>query len=257
MKGRDYNIEKAKDTEQLISFVRDLGIDLVGIADLKTLKGMPLGVPYDAASFLNHYCYAIVMGAQFGKLGKAASGADVSLFLERAALRVMDRLDQEGHRYLTVHVEDEFDPINRVGLMSLKVLAKAAGLGWQGRSLLIVNPQHGPIHRWIAILTNKKLDKETPIPNQCNDCSLCVDKCPHGALTLVEFNDHPEHREDVLNIGLCKGDDGCTICIQVCPWLQNVSNTKCVKAQKIAMNRKPVFTNEPKQLSIYVICFVW
>ena len=230
MKNGDYNTQKAKDAEQLKSFVRDLGIDLVGIADLNTLKGMPLGVPYDATSFLNHYRYAIVMGAQFGKLGKAASGAEVSLSLEKAALRVMDRLDREGHRYLTVHVEDEFDPINRIGLMSLKVLAKAAGLGWQGRSLLIVNPQYGPIHRWIAVLTNKILCAGTPITNQCNDCALCIEKCPHGVLTLMEFDDHPEHREDVLNIGLCKGDDGCTVCIQVCPWLQNVSNTRHVKA---------------------------
>ena len=220
MKNGDDDNQKTKDAEQLISFVRNLWIDLVGIADLNTLKDMPLGIQHDAVSFLNHYRYAIVMGAQFGKLGKAASGADVSLFLEKAALNVMDRLDLEGHRYLTVHVEDEFDPVNRIGLMSLKVLAKAAGLGWQGRSLLIVNPQYGPIHRLIAVLTNKKLDTETPIPNQCSDCSLCIDKCPHGALTLVEFDDHPEHREDVLNIGLCKGDDGCTVCIQVCPWLQ-------------------------------------
>lgn len=222
MKDRGYHTQQTDETEQLISFVRDLGIDLVGIADLNTLKGMPLGIPYDAASFLNHYRYAIVMGAQFGKLGKSASGAEVSLFLEKATLALMDRLDREGYRYLTVHVEDEFDPINRIGLMSLKILAKAAGLGWQGRSLLIVNPQYGPIHRWIAVLTDKKLDTATPIPNQCSDCSLCIDKCPHGALILVEFDDHPEHREDVLNIGLCKGDDGCTVCIQVCPWLQQV-----------------------------------
>jgi epoxyqueuosine reductase len=158
------------------------------------------------------------MGAQLGKLGKSASGTEVSLFRERAALSVVDRLEREGCRVLTVHTEDEFDPINRMGLLSLKVLAKATGLGWQGRSLLIVSPQVGPIHRWIAVLTDMELQDGTAIPNQCGDCTLCVEKCPAGALNPVLFDDHPARREDVLDIGLCKGDSGCTICLRVCPW---------------------------------------
>ena len=36
MKNGDYDTHKSEDTEQLISFVRELGIDLVGIADLNT-----------------------------------------------------------------------------------------------------------------------------------------------------------------------------------------------------------------------------
>jgi len=125
-KEGSYTRESDK-AEEMKSFVKGLGVDLVGIADLHSLKGMPLGIPSDAASFLGHYHCAIVMGAQLGKLGKSASGTEVSLFLEKAALAVVDRLERKGRRVLTVHTEDEFDPVNRVGLMSLKVLAKAAG----------------------------------------------------------------------------------------------------------------------------------
>jgi epoxyqueuosine reductase QueG len=56
--------------------------------------------------------------------------------------------------------------------------------------------------------------------NQCEFCTLCVDKCPQKALTAVSFEDHPEHREDVLNVETCKGDYGCKVCIVVCPWAQ-------------------------------------
>jgi epoxyqueuosine reductase QueG len=209
---------KSDQAEELKSFIKGLGVDLVGIADLHSLKGMPLGIPSDAASFLGHYHYAIMMGAQLDKLGKSASGTEVSLFLERAALAVVDRLERKGRKVLTVHTEDEFDPVNRVGLMSLKVLAKAAGLGWQGRSLMIVSPRYGPIHRWIGVLTDMKLRSGMAIPIQCGDCALCIEECPAGALNLVEFDDHPACREDVLDIGLCKGDDGCTECLSVCPW---------------------------------------
>lgn len=218
MKDVESYTQKVDKTEELKSFVKGLGVDLVGIADLHSLKGMPLGIPSDAASLLSHFYSAIVMGVQLGKLGKSTSGTEVSLFLERGALAVVDHLEREGHRVLTVHTEDEFDPVNHVGLMSLKVLAKAAGLGWQGRSLLIVSPQYGPVYRWIGVLTDMELQGGTAIPNQCGDCMLCVEKCPVGALNFVDFDDHPASREDVLDIGLCIGDDGCTVCLKVCPW---------------------------------------
>jgi epoxyqueuosine reductase len=138
--------------------------------------------------------------------------------MEKAALDVMGYLEARGYPALIIHAEDEFDPIRRMELLSLKVLAKGAGLGWQGRSLLIISPEYGPVHRWIAVLTNMDLQADEPIPNQCGDCSLCVDKCPKGALTLVPFDDHPDRREDVLDIQACLGDEGCRVCLVACPW---------------------------------------
>jgi len=220
MKENSSHPRKSEKAEEFISFVKELGIDLVGIADLDSLKGMPMGIPSNRVSTLRHFHSAVVMGAQLGSLGKSASGTEVSIFLESAALMVVDKLEREGCLVLTIHTEDEFDPVNRIGFMSLKVLAKAAGLGWQGRSLLIVSPEYGPIHRWIAVLTDMELQGGTPIPNQCGSCSLCVQKCPAGALILADFDDHPVRREDVLDIGLCKGDNGCTVCLTVCPWIE-------------------------------------
>ncbi len=207
-------------TADLKSFVRSLDVDLVGVADLRRLEGMPVGITPVPDGFLSGYAYAIVLGAQLGKLGKGASGTEVNVYLERAALEVMAYLEERGYCTLIVHTEDEFDPVKRMGLLSLKALAKDAGLGWQGRSLLIISPEYGPIHRWIAILTNMPLQADDPIPNRCGDCSLCVDRCPQGALKLVHFADHPERREDVLDIGLCRGDTGCQVCLVVCPWAQ-------------------------------------
>jgi len=99
-------------------------------------------------------------------------------------------------------------------------LAKGAGLGWQGRSLLIVSPEYGPIHRLVAVLTDMPLEPDQPIANRCEECSLCVDKCPEGALTLRQFEDHPESREDVLDVEACRGDYGCKVCMVVCPWTE-------------------------------------
>jgi len=205
-------------SDNLKAFVRSLGIDLVGIADLRRLDEMPIGVPSASSGFLKNFRYAIVLGAQLYKLGKNATGSQVSLLMEKAAIEILAYLEEKGNPGLIIHTEDEFDPVKRMGLVSLKVLAKGAGLGWQGRSLLIINPEYGPVHRWIAVLTNLNLQADEPIPNLCGECSLCIDKCPRGALTLVPFSDHPEHREDVLNIQVCLGDAGCKVCLVACPW---------------------------------------
>jgi len=210
--------KRVSETEHVKSIVRGFGIDLVGIADLKPLVRMPYGIALNSAGFLTKYPYAIVMGAQMGKLGKEASGTEVSLFLERAAIKLVSLLVERGYHGLTVHTEDEFDPTERIGLMSLKVLAKGAGLGWQGRSLLIVSPKYGPIHRLIGVLTNMDLHADNPVRNRCGRCSTCVNKCPTGALTLRTFEDHPRSREDVLNVNVCLGDNGCDVCLVTCPW---------------------------------------
>ena len=218
---------RMKETESIKAFVRNLGIDLVGIADMSLLQGIPSGLPGDAQTFLQKYPYAIVLGAQYKKVGDGKSGDAPALFLEQAAMALMFHLTETSvYKALIVHTEDEFDPVHRIGLLSLKALAKGAGLGWQGRSLLTVSPIYGPIHRLVAVLTDAPLQADPPVPNQCGDCTLCVDKCPYDALTVIQFDDHPERREDVLDLEKCRGDFGCKVCIMVCPWMK-IRENKC------------------------------
>lgn len=211
---------KIIETENLREFIKKLDIDIYGIADLHLLTEIETGIHTDMKKFINMFPYAIVLGAQYGKLGKNASGGRTALFLEEAAFSVMEYLESKGYRQLIIHTEDEFDPINRLGFISLKLLAKTAGLGWQGRSLLIVSPKYGPLHRLIAILTDLPLQTNQIIRNECGKCQKCIDACPQDALTFVVFDDHPRSREDVLDIKTCFGDNGCMVCILSCPYLK-------------------------------------
>jgi epoxyqueuosine reductase len=206
-------------TDHIKSHIEHLKVDLFGIADLRLLERMPTGFHHDLGDLFKYYTRAIVLGTQYGKLGNSISGNKASLFLEKAAMELISLLEGSGYYALIVHPDDEFDPVSRVGLLSLKVLAKYAGLGWQGRSLLIVSPEYGPIHRLIAILTNLPLVPDKPIPNKCAGCSMCVEMCPRNSLTYVPFEDYPKSRREVIDIKTCDGDNGCTVCIEVCPWL--------------------------------------
>ncbi|MFX1528257.1 MAG: 4Fe-4S dicluster domain-containing protein [Promethearchaeota archaeon] len=211
---------KIVESKNLKEYIKNLDIDIFGFADMHLLLEMETGIPTDLKKFINMFPYAIVLGAQYGKLGKKASGGKTALFLEEAAFSIMEYLESKGYKQLIIHTEDEFDPINRLGFMSLKLLAKTAGLGWQGRSLLIISPEYGPLHRLIAILTDLPLQTNQVIKNKCGNCRRCIEACPQSALNFVAFEDHPSHREEVLDIKTCLGDNGCLVCLLSCPWLK-------------------------------------
>lgn len=206
-------------TKNIKSFIREIGIDIVGIADLSKLVTIPTALTINLTNFFQKYPFAIVIGAQYGKISKHASGDETALYLEKIAYDVMGYLEERKHQYLVIHPEDEYDPDKRMGLLSLKILAKQAGIGWQGKSSLIVSPEYGPVHRLIAILTNMDLVPDKPIKNLCEDCIICINKCPGKSLTECKFDDQKSCREDVLDISTCLGDNGCMVCILACPFL--------------------------------------
>ncbi|KKL96544.1 hypothetical protein LCGC14_1843460 [marine sediment metagenome] len=105
--------QKIIETQNLRKYIKKLEIDVFGIADMHLLKEMETGLPTDMKKFINMFPYAIVLGVQYGKLGKKASGNESSLFLEGAAISIMGYLENKGYKQLIIHTEDEFDPINR------------------------------------------------------------------------------------------------------------------------------------------------
>ncbi|MFW9833154.1 MAG: 4Fe-4S double cluster binding domain-containing protein [Candidatus Thorarchaeota archaeon] len=65
----------------------------------------------------------------------------------------------------------------------LKTTAIKCGLGCQGKSTLLVTPEHGPRVNLISILTDAELEIDEPFEeNLCGDCNLCVTACPTKAL---------------------------------------------------------------------------
>jgi len=67
-----------------------------------------------------------------------------------------------------------------------------AGLGWQGKSLLIINPKYEPRVRYATFLTDLPLTPDEPIENKCGKCKQCIKACPVGAIKNLSFTDHPK-----------------------------------------------------------------
>lgn len=107
--------------------------------------------------------------------------------------------------------------------------AAQAGIGWHGKSTMLVDPKLGTWFFLAEILTTLELPPDEPAKDRCGKCTRCIDACPTGAITAP-------HRLDArrcisyLTIELkgsiplafrpLIGDRifGCDDCLEACPW---------------------------------------
>lgn len=114
---------------------------------------------------------------------------------------------------------------------SHKLVATQAGLGWIGKTDLLVTHSYGPRVRLASVLTTEKVfETGEPInESQCGSCSLCVKKCPAQAASGLlwessidrdEFYSAYKCREYAMNTSEARLGEMislCGICVSVCP----------------------------------------
>jgi epoxyqueuosine reductase len=107
--------------------------------------------------------------------------------------------------------------------------AAQAGIGWHGKSTMLIDPRLGTWSFLGETLTTIELPPDSPQPDRCGTCERCITACPTGAITAP-------HRLDArrcisyLTIELkgsiplafrpLIGDRifGCDDCLNACPW---------------------------------------
>ncbi len=136
--------------------------------------------------------------------------------------------------FLTEIIEDfKFKISIDAGPVHEKTWTVSAGIGWQGKNTLIINPSMGSWFLLGILAINLKLPPDTEIKNQCGDCSLCIEACPTKALSNKGYIDcnkcisyHTiENKNDIPPLIQQKIKDsffGCDICQKVCPWNKNI-----------------------------------
>ena len=150
----------------------------------------------------------------------------VNDLLDETAYRVADELQQAGFRAVPVPTSLAVDTTGFKGTISHKLVARMAGLGWIGRSCLLISPLAGPRIRLVSVLTNAPLLAGSPSLRDCGRCRMCVDYCPAQALTGESFRpDRP--LEERMDVHACddyrqaaKESSGaaiCGVCVAVCP----------------------------------------
>ncbi len=151
--------------------------------------------------------------------------------LDHIASCLSSLLQREGYRALPVPASQIVDDERLWGIFSHKLAAHLAGLGWIGKSCLLVTPQVGPRVRWATVLTDALSDATgEPMAERCGACCECVDICPLGAFTGQPFR-ADEPREARYAAHKCKGYFNamretsevavCGMCLYICPFGRN------------------------------------
>jgi epoxyqueuosine reductase len=107
--------------------------------------------------------------------------------------------------------------------------AAAAGVGWHGKSTMLLNRQLGTWFFLAEILTTLEFAPDPPQKNYCGRCTRCIDACPTGAITAPHQVDARRcisyltiELKGPIPVGLRPmiGDRiyGCDDCLDACPW---------------------------------------
>jgi epoxyqueuosine reductase len=228
-------------TQKIKEKITDWGADLVGIADVEPLK--ELGV--DPPDLLEPFSRAISIAVQlpvavFEQIADRPTPIyksiyqTVNLTLDQIALKTALELQSKGFNGLPIPASQVLDLKTWHGAISHKAVSRMAGLGWQGKSLLLVTPQYGPRVRLVTVLTDALLDADRETENRCGKCTMCRDACPAGAIKCIGTESHYKDRNEALYFSRCVekvvgefakipevGLPICGICIKVCPFGRN------------------------------------
>ncbi|MDR2512722.1 MAG: tRNA epoxyqueuosine(34) reductase QueG [Puniceicoccales bacterium] len=109
-----------------------------------------------------------------------------------------------------------------------KAIAAHAGIGWQGKSTLLINRKLGGWLLLGTIFTTLSLEPDEPERDNCGSCTRCIDTCPTGAITapwqldtrrcLSAINKQPGDIPEAFRPLMGKRIFGCDACIEACPW---------------------------------------
>ncbi len=224
---------RALNTE-ILERLKSNGADLVGFADATCL-------PVDVTEGLPR-AVSIAVALAPAALRETRDGPTARYFAEYSrANALLGRLGEQIARilidagYQARPFPATTEQIDRTTLsvkLQHKTVATRAGLGWIGRSGLLVTKEYGSAVRLASVLTDAGL--ETGIPtaaSHCGDCRQCVAHCPARAITGRDWEPGLA-REQIYSAAACfemarefAGRTGiqatiCGICINVCPWTQ-------------------------------------
>ncbi len=219
----------------------DLGADQCGVADLTLARD---AIRDQGGEMMAQFDRAISVGiampaAIVDQLPRHREKAVAIAYRTHSYEIISDRLDlltsqlaslvqRRGYQAFPVRASQYLDGEKLTGLISHKLAAHLAGLGWIGKSCLLITPELGPRLRWATILTDAPLSTGRPMAERCGDCRACVDACPVHAFTGRPFRPE-EPRELRYDAHKCRRylhrNDAvpgaetsiCGMCVYICP----------------------------------------
>lgn len=173
--------------------------------------------------------------------------------LDNAALLLAKIIQERGYSAYPIPSSQIVDLNKLEGAISHKVVANLAGLGWIGKSCLLVTRDYGPRVRLSTVLTDAPLRTGSKMDMNCKGCTACVRICPVKAFTGAPFNPL-EPREVRFAAIACNsymkeregrlGEQGlCALCVYVCPFGRTSTRRVNVNPSVVPLNRSGTFVS--------------
>jgi epoxyqueuosine reductase len=158
--------------------------------------------------------------AAAGKIARYAWGADYHDLIASKLDKIDEFLRKSGGRQ-KCYVD--------TGPVLERDYAAQAGIGWHGKSTMLIDEHLGTWFFLAEVLTTLELPPDEPVPARCGTCERCIKACPTGAITAPHRLDARrcisyltiELKSSIpLELRPLIGDRifGCDDCLDACPW---------------------------------------
>lgn len=159
-------------------------------------------------------------GDRRGMFARASWGQDYHSIMRKRLDKLADYLRD---RVDGVEIQSMVD----TGALSDRAVAERAGLGYVGRNGFVINPGLGTWTYLGEMLVSVPFPPDDPLLDSCGDCTICVDRCPTGALVgdgqlnsqkCISFLTQTKgYLADEYRYKIGNRLYGCDTCQQVCP----------------------------------------
>ena len=216
------------------------GACLVGYTDVSDLSYEVL------AGFKNAVSIAVALNPSI--ISEISKGPTINYYQEYNRVNdllaelcdhAVDIITKEGHKTVALEATIKVVDLSKLDEhLPHKTVATKAGLGWIGKSALLITKRYGAAVRLATVLTDAELDSAEPMEKlMCGDCRQCADYCPAKAIkgnnwTLGASRDSIYDAfaccEKATELSKRVGIQStiCGICINVCPWTQKYISRK-------------------------------
>lgn len=228
-------------TRELKEILKANGADLTGVGDISEIPteirdGFPVGV-----SVAVKYPKDIIRGiAKYPTADYQIWYRKLNELLDYLVTLGADWLKEKGYQAIAksrAQVGKYKDDCKAI--LPHKTIATRAGMGWIGKSALLVTEEYGSMIRISSILTDAPLVADEPVnESRCGSCMACREACPANAIygrawkpslgreELFDFQKCRTTMQKRAIKGIGEKDDICGKCIESCPFTRRYLNCR-------------------------------